>query len=250
MANFKETDQTYKDMDARFETLLNIAPLTQSNLTKIYSTFNKTASPQGPSRHIVVMKYYKDGDLYSYIKKHHTISQDQKMSLIKTLLEAVNHLHKHSYKHGSITTDNIMVENGMAYLGGLSTVKLHKEGLLDSDRQEELTALGGCICYIEFGSEMEKMEPQEMLARIQSAEHLTEDYKNFMISWVKKQIVNKSGEVNHVPVSFSPLVQIQENPQIALFQKTDEVKPDIFEGQFLKPLKPASKSFIPSGGYK
>ena len=248
MANFKETDQTYKDMDAHFETLLNIAPLTQSNLTKIYSTFNKTSSPPGQQNHKVLMKYYKDGDLKSFMaRSNNNILPGQRLKLMNNLYAAVEYMHQKNFSHNSIAPEHVLIDEGVAYLGGLSSAKHHPSGLPIEAKNKDLIDLGHCLCFIRFNNVYPKIE--EIKQNLSNDRQSSAMQKVAMTGWVEKnpsteQNVIKNGEKvffdpsftdslglqkgqkNHIPLSFAT------NPagNGRLITGEEELVSDIFPG--------------------
>jgi hypothetical protein len=208
MANFKETDQTYKDMDARFETLLNIAPLTQSNLTKIYSTFNKTSSPPGQQNHKVLMKYYKDGDLKSFMaRSNNNILPGQRLKLMNNLYAAVEYMHQNRFSHNRIAPEHVLIDEGAVYLGGLSSAKHHPSGLPVEIKNKEITDLGGSLCFILFYNQ--QISNQTMENEVNGTYQLSLPIKSSMLAWLNKassqdiQNLINSGEQSHHNPSFT-----------------------------------------------
>jgi serine/threonine protein kinase len=206
--------QTTSEMDDHFYTQKNIANLTSRHLTKIYSTFDKKDSPPACIHHIISMKRYKDGDLKSYYStRRQLIGPPQKMQLMHTIFEAVKYLHSQLYSHNSITPDHIMVEDGVAYLGGLSSAKKHTQQIPLAVLTRDLQDLAGCLCFIEFGAELHHLSTDELIQRLAHATHIPSEYSVGMKAYLsaKKQLstANESRSTSNQLINNDAEISVQ-----------------------------------------
>src|SRR3989337_1745807 len=61
---------------------------------------------------IIIMKYYKLGSLKDYITKNFwNIKWNEKLNILKHIVEGLNHLHNQKIIHGDFHSGNILYEN-------------------------------------------------------------------------------------------------------------------------------------------